>query len=153
MAGSVNKVTLIGNLGRDPEIRSMNSGDKVATLTLATSETWKDRQTGEQKEATEWHRIVTFQQGLIGVIEKYLKKGSKIYIEGQLKTRKWTDQNGQDKYTTEVVLTPFNSTMIMLDGRSGGGGGGYQQDVPAPQSNNGAPEQQAPSVPEDDIPF
>lgn len=129
MAGSVNKVILVGNLGQDPEIRTMQSGDKVASFSIATSENWKDKATGERREKTEWHRIAVFNQGLIGVIENYIKKGSKVYIEGQLETRKWQDQNGQDKYTTEVVLRPFRGELTMLDSRSGGGagaGGGYQ---------------------------
>ncbi|MCB1563495.1 MAG: single-stranded DNA-binding protein [Alphaproteobacteria bacterium] len=131
MAGSVNKVILVGNLGQDPEIRTMQSGDKVASFSIATSENWKDKATGERREKTEWHRIAVFNQGLINVIENYIKKGSKVYIEGQLETRKWQDQNGQDKYTTEVVLRPFRGELTMLDSRSGGGagagaGGGYQ---------------------------
>ena len=123
MSGSINKVTLVGNLGRDPEIRSMGSGDKVANITVATSETWKDKNTGERKEKTEWHRVVIFGK-LADIAEKYLRKGSKVYIEGQLQTRKWQDQSGADKYSTEVVLRGFNGTMVMLDGRSGGGGEG-----------------------------
>jgi single-strand DNA-binding protein len=125
MAGSVNKVILIGNLGRDPEIRKMQSGDSVANLSLATSETWNDRQTGERREKTEWHRVVIFGK-LAEIAERYLKKGSKIYVEGQLQTRKWQDQSGQDKYSTEVVLRGFGSTFVMLDGRGEGGGGGGQ---------------------------
>jgi len=130
MAGSLNKVTLIGNLGADPEIRSMNNGGKVCTLSVATTESWKDKQTGEKREKTEWHRVVIFGDGLVRVAENYLKKGSKIYIEGSLQTRKWQDRDGNDKYTTEVVLQGFGGTLIMLDGRSsgGGGGGGYNQD-------------------------
>jgi single-strand DNA-binding protein len=125
MAGSVNKVILIGNLGRDPEIRSMNSGDKVCNLSLATSESWNDKNTGERQERTEWHRVVIFDQRLIDVVEKYVKKGSKLYIEGQLQTRKWTDQQGVEKYSTEVVLQRFRGELTMLDTR-GGGGGGYE---------------------------
>jgi len=130
MAGSLNKVTLIGNLGNDPEIRSMNNGGKVCTLSIATSESWKDKNTGEKREKTEWHRVVIFGDGLVRVAENYLKKGSKVYIEGSLQTRKWQDRDGNDKYTTEVVLQGFGGTLIMLDGRSsgGGGGGGYNQD-------------------------
>lgn len=124
MAGSVNKVILIGNLGRDPEVRSFQNGGKVCNLALATSETWKDKNTGERKERTEWHRVAIFSEPLVRVAEQYLKKGSKIYIEGQLETRKWQDQNGQDKYSTEVVLRPYRSELTMLDGRSDGGGGG-----------------------------
>ena len=125
MSGSVNKVILVGNLGRDPEIRSMNSGDKVCNLSLATSERWKDRNSGEQQERTEWHRVVVFDQKLIEVCEKYVKKGSKLFIEGQLQTRKWTDQQGVEKYSTEVVLQRFRGELTMLDSR-GGGGGGYE---------------------------
>ena len=129
MSGSVNKVMLVGNLGRDPEVRSMQSGDKVCNLSVATSERWKDRNSGEMQEKTEWHRVVIFDQKLIEVAEKYLQKGAKVFLEGQLQTRKWTDQSGQEKYTTEVVLPRFNGVMTMLDGRGegggGGGGGGY----------------------------
>ena len=122
MAGSVNKVILIGNLGRDPEVRSMQNGGRVANVTLATNETWKDRQSGERRERTEWHRVVIFDENLIDIAEKYLRKGSKVYLEGQLQTRKWTDQSGQDRYTTEVVLQRFRSQMTMLDSRGEGGG-------------------------------
>jgi single-strand DNA-binding protein len=128
MAGSVNKVILIGNLGADPEVRSLPSGGKVANLRIATSESWRDRNTGERQERTEWHRVVIFSEGLVRVAEQYLRKGSKVYIEGQLQTRKWQDQSGQDKYSTEVVLQGFNSTLTMLDGRGdgdAGGGGGF----------------------------
>jgi single-strand DNA-binding protein len=126
MAGSVNKVILIGNLGRDPEVRSFQNGGKVCNLRIATSENWKDRNTGERRERTEWHSVAIFQEGLVRVAEQYLRKGSKVYIEGQLQTRKWQDQNGQDRYSTEVVLQGFGGTLVMLDGRSGGGdGGGY----------------------------
>ncbi|MEP1962989.1 MAG: single-stranded DNA-binding protein [Tateyamaria sp.] len=124
MAGSVNKVILIGNLGRDPEVRTFQNGGKVCNLRIATSETWKDRNTGERKERTEWHSVAIFQEGLVRIAEQYLKKGSKVYIEGQLQTRKWQDQSGQDKYSTEVVLQGFGGTLTMLDGRDGGGGGG-----------------------------
>lgn len=123
MAGSVNKVILIGNLGRDPEVRSFQNGGKVCNLRIATSETWKDRNTGERKEKTEWHSVAIFQEGLVRIAEQYLKKGSKVYIEGQLQTRKWQDQAGVDKYSTEVVLQGFGGTLTMLDGRSEGGGG------------------------------
>ena len=123
MAGSVNKVILIGNLGRDPEIRNTNDGTKVAQLSLATSENWKDRQTGERKERTEWHRVVVFNDRLVEVIERFVKKGSKIYIEGALQTRKWTDNAGVEKYTTEIVLQKFRGELTLLDGRQGGGGG------------------------------
>ncbi len=128
MAGSVNKVILIGNLGRDPEIRTMQNGGKVANLSVATSERWRDRNTGDMQERTEWHRVVLFNERLIEVAEKYLRKGSKIYVEGQLQTRKWQDQQGQDRYSTEVVLQRFRGELTMLDGRGdgdGGGGGGY----------------------------
>ncbi|TWB43743.1 single-stranded DNA-binding protein [Nitrospirillum pindoramense] len=122
MAGSVNKVILIGNLGKEPEVRSMQNGGKVCNLRIATSETWKDRNSGERQERTQWHQVVIFNEALIGVAERFLKKGSKVYIEGQLETRKWTDQSGQEKYTTEVVLRPFRGELTMLDGREGGGG-------------------------------
>ncbi len=124
MAGSVNKVILVGNLGRDPEVRSFQNGGKVCNLRIATSETWKDRNTGERREKTEWHSVAIFQEGLVRVAEQYLRKGSKVYIEGQLQTRKYQDQSGQDRYSTEVVLQGFNGTLVMLDGRSEGGGGG-----------------------------
>lgn len=124
MAGSVNKVILIGNLGADPEIRRTQDGRPIANLRIATSESWRDKATGERKEKTEWHRVVVFNEGLCRIAEQYLKKGSKVYIEGQLQTRKWQDQSGQDKYSTEVVLQGFNSQLTMLDGRSGGAGGG-----------------------------
>lgn len=130
MAGSVNKVILIGNLGRDPEVRSFQNGGKVCNLRIATSETWKDKNTGERREKTEWHTVAIFNEGLVRIAEQYLKKGSKVYIEGQLQTRKWQDQSGADRYSTEVVLQGFGGTLTMLDGRdgaSGGGGGGYDQ--------------------------
>ena len=133
MAGSVNKVILIGNLGRDPETRTFSNGGKVCNLRIATSETWKDRNTGERKERTEWHSVAIFSEPLARVAEQYLRKGSKVYLEGQLETRKWQDQSGQDRYSTEVVLRPYTSTLTMLDGRGdnaggGGGGGGYGGD-------------------------
>ncbi|ASP22251.1 single-stranded DNA-binding protein [Antarctobacter heliothermus] len=124
MAGSVNKVILVGNLGRDPEVRTFQNGGKVCNLRIATSENWKDRSTGERRERTEWHSVAIFQEGLVRVAEQYLRKGSKVYIEGQLQTRKWQDQSGQDRYSTEVVLQGFGGTLVMLDGRSEGGGGG-----------------------------
>ena len=124
MSGSVNKVILVGNLGRDPEVRYMQSGDKVVNLAIATSERWNDRQSGERREKTEWHRVVVFDQNIAEVAEKYLKKGSKVYLEGQLQTRKWTDQGGQEKYTTEVVLQRFRGNLTMLSGRGDEGGGG-----------------------------
>ena len=121
MAGSVNKVIIVGNLGRDPEVRSFANGGKVCNLRIATSETWRDKATGERREKTEWHSVAIFQEGLVRVAEQYLKKGSKVYIEGKLQTRKWQDQSGQDRYTTEVVLQGFDGTLVMLDGREGGG--------------------------------
>lgn len=123
MAGSLNKVMLIGNLGRDPEVRSFQNGGKVCNLRIATSETWKDRNTGERRERTEWHSVAIFNEGLVRVAEQYLRKGSKVYVEGQLQTRKWQDQSGQDRYSTEVVLQGFGSSLVMLDGRGEGGGG------------------------------
>ena len=126
MAGSVNKVILIGNLGADPEIRSFQNGGKVANLRIATSENWKDKNTGERQERTEWHTVAIFSEGLIGVVERYLRKGSKVYIEGSLQTRKWQDQSGNDRYSTEVVLRGMNGTLTMLDGAPGGGGGGQR---------------------------
>ncbi|WP_435203327.1 single-stranded DNA-binding protein [Qipengyuania sp. 902] len=127
MAGSLNKVMLIGNLGADPEIRSFQNGGKIANLRIATSETWKDRNTGERQERTEWHTVAIFSEGLVGVVERYLRKGSKVYIEGQLQTRKWQDQSGNDRYSTEVVIRGLGGTLTMLDGASGGGGGGGGQ--------------------------
>ena len=124
MAGSVNKVILVGNLGKDPEIRRTQDGRPIANLSIATSETWRDKGTGERKEKTEWHRVVIFNENIARIAEQYLKKGSKVYLEGQLETRKWQDQSGQDRYTTEVVLRGFNGTLQMLDGRDGGGSGG-----------------------------
>jgi len=124
MAGSVNKVIIIGNLGRDPEVRTFQNGGKVCNLRIATSETWKDRNTGERKERTEWHSVAIFQEGLVRIAEQYLRKGSKVYVEGKLQTRKWQDQSGQDRYSTEVVLQGFDGVLTMLDGRSGGGDGG-----------------------------
>ncbi len=130
MAGSINKVTLIGNLGADPEIKHTQDGRPIANLSVATTETWRDKASGEKREKTEWHRVVIFSEGLCRVVEQYLKKGSKVYLEGSLQTRKWQDQQGQDKYTTEVVLQNFGGTLVMLDARQGGGmsdsaGGGY----------------------------
>ena len=124
MAGSLNKVMLIGNLGQDPEVRSFQNGGKVCNLRIATSEQWKDRNTGERQERTEWHTVAIFSEGLVSVAERFLKKGSKVYIEGQLQTRKWQDQSGNDRYSTEVVLRGFNGTLTMLDGPGGGAGGG-----------------------------
>ncbi len=151
MSGSVNKVILVGNLGRDPEIRAMQSGDKVCNLSLATSERWKDRNSGEMQEKTEWHRVVLFDQKLIEVAEKYLKKGSKVFVEGQLQTRKWTDQQGVEKYSTEVVLQRFRGELTMLDTRSSGGGygdsadSGYGGSAGGGNGNGGGGYDQAPA--------
>lgn len=123
MAGSVNKVILVGNLGKDPEVRRMTSGEPVVNLSVATSETWRDKASGERKERTEWHRVVIFNENLAKVAEQYLKKGSKVYLEGQLATRKWTDKDGAEKYSTEVVLNRFRGELVMLDSRGEGGGG------------------------------
>ena len=149
MAGSVNKVILIGNLGRDPEVRRTQSGDAFANFSIATSERWNDRQTGERRERTEWHRVVIFGK-LAEIAEKYLRKGSKVYLEGQLQTRKWQDQGGQDRYSTEVVLGRFNGVMTMLDGRNGGGGMRSDDGPPGGDSSSngfGAADM------DDDIPF
>ena len=124
MAGSVNKVILVGNLGRDPEVRTFQNGGKVCNLRVATSENWKDRNTGERRERTEWHSVAIFSEPLARIAEQYLRKGSKVYLEGQLETRKWQDQSGQDRYSTEVVLRPYRGELTLLDGRDGGGGGG-----------------------------
>jgi single-strand DNA-binding protein len=153
MAGSVNKVILVGNLGRDPEIRSTQDGTKVANLSLATSENWRDKNSGERREKTEWHRVAIFNERLAEVAEKYLKKGSKVYIEGQLQTRKWTDQSGQERYSTEVVLQRFRGELTMLDGRPGGGDGGVSEgppDSPPPSRAGGGG---GGSDLDDDIPF
>ncbi|MFU8776805.1 MAG: single-stranded DNA-binding protein [Roseovarius sp.] len=169
MSGSVNKVILIGNLGRDPEVRTFQNGGKVCNLRIATSETWKDRNTGERRERTEWHTVAIFSEGLVRVAEQYLRKGSKVYLEGKLQTRKWQDQSGQDKYSTEIVLQGFDATLVMLDGRgegggsSGGGGSlgggqdqGYGGDyggdygaAPAPASGSARPARDM----DDEIPF
>jgi single-strand DNA-binding protein len=158
MAGSINKVILIGNLGRDPEIRATQDGREIANLAIATSESWKDRNTGERKERTEWHRVVIFNDGLVNVAKNYLHKGSKVYIEGQLQTRKWTDKDGQEKYSTEVVLQGYGGSLTMLDGAKREGGsfddsassGGYSS---APARSGG--QRQSSPVPEldDEIPF
>ncbi|MGX0962799.1 single-strand DNA-binding protein [Bradyrhizobium japonicum] len=165
MAGSVNKVILVGNLGKDPEIRRTQDGRPIANLSIATSETWRDKNSGERKEKTEWHRVVIFNEGLCKVAEQYLKKGAKVYIEGALQTRKWTDQSGAEKYSTEVVLQGFNSTLTMLDGRGGGSGGGSFGDEPAGDFGSSGPVSSAPrravaaggggrnSDMDDDIPF
>src|SRR4029078_3600908 len=141
MAGSVNKVILVGNLGRDPEVRSMQDGRNMVNMSVATSDTWRDRQTGERKERTEWHRVVIFNEKLAEVAQKYVRKGSTIYVEGQLATRKWTDQSGQERYTTEVVVPRFGGALTMLDGRGDGGGawmgGGGMEDEPSPPGNGG----------------
>ena len=129
MAGSVNKVILVGNLGRDPEVRSTQDGAKIVQLSLATSESWKDRATGERRERTEWHRVVIFNERLADVAEQYLRKGSKLYVEGQLQTRKWQDTEGLDRYTTEIVLGKFRGELTMLDGRSSEGGGGEGRSI------------------------
>ena len=143
MAGSVNKVILVGNLGKDPEIRRTQDGRPIANLSIATSETWRDKNSGERKEKTEWHRVVIFNEGLCKVAEQYLKKGAKVYIEGALQTRKWTDQSGVEKYSPEVVLQGFNSTLTMLDGRGGGGGGSFG-DEPGGDFGSSGPVSSAP---------
>ena len=170
MAGSVNKVILVGNLGADPEVRSLPSGGKVVNLSIATSETWKDKNSGERREKTEWHRVVIFSEGLTRVAESYLRKGSKVYIEGQLQTRKWQDQSGADKYSTEIVLQGFNSNLTLLDGRGdgenagGGDNGGFrgtrQSDNAGGAGGGGGarrPSNNAPAFEpggmDDDIPF
>ena len=163
MAGSVNKVILVGNLGKDPEIRRTQDGRPIANLSIATSETWRDKGTGERKEKTEWHRVVIFSEPLCKIVEQYLKKGAKVYIEGALQTRKWTDQSGVEKYSTEVGLQGFNSTLTMLEGRSGGGGGSFGPDD-AGDFGSSSPASSAPrravaagggrnSDMDDDIPF
>ncbi len=164
MAGSVNKVILIGNLGRDPEVRTMNNGGKVVNLSVATSETWRDKNSGERQEKTEWHRVVIFNEKLGEVAERFLKKGSKVYVEGALQTRKWTDQSGAEKYSTEVVLQRFRGELTMLDGKGGGGGAGggddYGDDYGGGGGNGGGRSSggggggRKPSGPiDDDIPF
>jgi single-strand DNA-binding protein len=144
MAGSVNKVILIGNLGRDPEVRHAQDGSKIVSLNVATSESWKDRNSGERKEKTEWHRVVIFNDRVADVAERYLKKGSKVYIEGALQTRKWTDQSGAEKYTTEVVIGKFKGELTLLDGRGEGGGGGAFDS--SGESDYAAPRQQTPAA-------
>ncbi|WP_108858805.1 single-stranded DNA-binding protein [Ruegeria sp. Alg231-54] len=167
MAGSVNKVILIGNLGADPEVRSFQNGGKVCNLRIATSETWKDRNTGERKDRTQWHSVAIFSEPLVRVAEQYLRKGSKVYIEGQLETRKWQDQSGQDRYTTEVVLRPYRSELTMLDARGEGGGygggqsgsygggqaGGGYGDPYGGQSSAPAPAPASGGIDDDEIPF
>jgi len=155
MAGSVNKVILVGNLGRDPEIRTMQDGNKVANLSLATSESWRDKNSGERREKTEWHRVVVFNDKLVDVIEKYLRKGSKVYVEGQLQTRKWTDQSGAEKYSTEVVLQRYRGELTMLDGRSGGddvSGGGSGGSYGGGAGGGGGPAPSGGDL-DDEIPF
>src|ERR1700710_3104904 len=146
MAGSVNKVILVGNLGKDPEIRSTQDGSKIVNLTLATSETWNDRASGERKEKTEWHRVVIFNDRTADVAERFLKKGAKIYVEGSLQTRKWTDQQGQERYTTEVVIGRFNGAMTMLDGRARGEGAGYGAEGASAGGSSYAPGERAPAA-------
>jgi single-strand DNA-binding protein len=156
MAGSLNKVTLIGNLGKDPEIRTFQNGDRVASFSIATSENWKDKQTGEKKERTEWHRISILNQSLVGVVEKYVKKGTKLYLEGQLETRKWTDKDGQEKYSTEVVLRPYRGELLMLDRTGAGAGQGndnYNQDSFQATGTNGGGSSAIPADFDDEIPF
>ena len=160
MVGSVNKVILVGNLGREPEVRSMQNGGKVCNLSVATSERWKDRNSGEQQERTEWHRVVVFDDRLVDVCERFLSKGRKVYLEGELQTRKWTDQSGQDRYSTEVVLRRFRGQLVLLDSRSEGGGGGYDapSDYGMPDSSGGGMGWGAPMGPsgddlDDEIPF
>ena len=162
MAGSVNKVILVGNLGADPEIRSLNSGDRVANLRIATSETWRDRGSGERRERTEWHRVVIFNDNLVKVAESYLRKGSKVYVEGALQTRKWTDQSGQEKFSTEIVLQKFRGELTMLDGRGGEGerdeggyGGGYSGGFSSsgPRQQSSGPREDFSADLDDEIPF
>jgi len=149
MAGSVNKVILVGNLGKDPEVRRMTSGDPVVNLSIATSESWRDKASGEKKEKTEWHRVVIFNKNLAEVAEKYLRKGAKVYVEGQLQTRKWTDKDGAEKYSTEVVLQNFRGELTMLDGRNDGQGGGGRERVGASE----APASFQRDEMDDEIPF
>lgn len=158
MAGSVNKVILVGNLGRDPEVRTMQDGNPVVNLSVATSENWRDKNTGERREKTEWHRVVIFNEKLAEVVQKYLRKGSKVYLEGQLQTRKWTDQSGQEKYSTEVVLQRYRGELTMLDGRSdgagAGAGGGFESsgDFGSPSAEPAAPVGAGGDL-DDEIPF
>jgi single-strand DNA-binding protein len=157
MAGSVNKVILVGNLGADPEVRALSSGDRVANLRIATSETWRDRSSGERKERTEWHRVVIFNENLVKVAESYLRKGSKVYIEGAIQTRKWTDQSGVEKYSTEIVLQKFRGELTMLDGRGGdsddGGGSGGGFSSSGPRSQPSGPREDFSADLDDEIPF
>jgi single-strand DNA-binding protein len=154
MAGSLNKVLLIGRLGADPEIKQMVTGKSVARLSLATSQSWKDKTTGEKKEKTEWHRIVVFNEGLVNVVQQYLKKGAQIYVEGQITTRKWKDEkSGQDKYSTEIVIQGYNSSLTMLGGGNTGGGGGIQNDNTQTPVNNFEDSPQTSNDMDDEIPF
>jgi single-strand DNA-binding protein len=158
MAGSVNKVILVGNLGRDPEVRSIQDGTKIVNFTMATSERWRDRSSGEQRERTEWHRVVIFNENLARIAEQYLRKGSSVYLEGQLQTRKWTDQDGQERYTTEVVLQRFRGELTLLAGRGEGGSGygsdtGRGDDTGAGSSGGGQPPMGGPTDLDDEIPF
>jgi single-strand DNA-binding protein len=146
MAGSVNKVILVGNLGKDPEVRNTQDGSKIVNLTLATSETWNDRASGERKEKTEWHRVVVFNDRVADVAERFLKKGAKIYVEGSLQTRKWTDQQGQERYTTEVVIGRFNGQLTMLDTRSGGGDSGSFGNAEPASGGGYTPRERAPAA-------
>jgi single-strand DNA-binding protein len=158
MAGSVNKVILVGNLGADPEIRSLTSGDRVANLRIATSETWRDRSSGERKEKTEWHRVVVFNENIVKVCEQYLRKGAKVYVEGAIQTRKWTDQSGVEKYSTEIVLQKFRGELTMLDGRGEGAGegdavgynGGFSS---GPKTQSAGPREDFSADLDDEIPF
>ena len=159
MAGSVNKVILVGNLGRDPEVRQFQNGGKVCNLRVATSENWKDRNTGERRERTEWHSVAIFSEPLARIAEQYLRKGSKVYLEGQLETRKWQDQSGQDRYSTEVVLRPYKGELTLLDSRGdspgGGGGGGYGDDYGGGYGGGSGGESRSPATSDldDEIPF
>ena len=158
MAGSVNKVILVGNLGRDPEVRTTQDGAKIVNFTLATSERWRDRSSGEQRERTEWHRVVIFNENLTRIAEQYLRKGSAVYLEGQLQTRKWTDQGGQERYTTEVVLQRFRGELTLLGGRGEGSGGGYggdsgRSDDAGAGSSGGGGYGDGPADLDDEIPF
>ena len=156
MARSINKVTLLGNLGKDPEIRTAQSGKRIANLTLATSEVWKDKQTGEKKEQTEWHKVVVFNDGLAGLIEQYVRKGSKIHVEGQIKTRKWVDQSGQDRYSTEIVIDQFNGDIVLCDRMGSGQQEQREQPAPRQEPQRQAPQRQPEPEPvwdETDVPF
>lgn len=155
MAGSINKVILVGNLGQDPRVSNTQSGTKVVSFSVATTESWRDKATGERKDRTEWHRVVIFNSGLADTAERFLRKGSKVYLEGQLQTREWDDQNGQKRYTTEVVLQNFNSTLVMLDGRSDGmpAGAGDIYDSSASAGWDNTPTAGSSDVADDDIPF